>query len=100
MACPGRGGRRHRARPVLDAEARLMAAPVWTRSFGNSRSGCYVDPSWPLTSTHVQQNGIRVIGQLKLDDARGTEGQILAVPNLVMRDGQKHNAVFVADMSN
>lgn len=74
--------------------------PVTTRSFGNSRSGCYIDPSWPLTSQHVQANGIRVVAQLQLDDPRGTEGQVLGVPKLTMRDGLAHNVVFVCDMSN
>jgi hypothetical protein len=74
--------------------------PVTTRSFGNSRSGCYVDPSWPLTSQHVQTKGIRVVAQLPLDDPRGAEGQVLGVPKLTMRDGLAHNVVFVCDMSN
>lgn len=77
-----------------------MSVDVTTRSFGNDRAGCYVDPTWPLTSTHVQKNGIRVVGELKLDDARGVEGQVLGVSGLTMRDGQKHNVVFVCDMSN
>lgn len=76
-----------------------MTTPVTTRSFNNARTGCYVDPTWPLTSEHVQKYGVRVVGEMRLDDARGTEGQILGVPNLTMRDGQKHNVVFVCDMS-
>src|SRR5271163_3042707 len=77
-----------------------MATNVVTRSFNNERSGCFLDPSWTLTSEHVQKTGVRVLGQLKLDDPRGAEGQVLAVANLTMSDGKKHNVVFVCDMSN
>jgi hypothetical protein len=77
-----------------------MASNVVTRSFNNQRSGCFVDPSWTLTSEHVQKTGVRVLGQLKLDDPRGAEGQLLAVANLTMSDGKNHNVVFVCDMSN
>jgi hypothetical protein len=77
-----------------------MTVNITTRSFGNGRTGCYVDPSWSLTSPQVQARGIRVIGQLQLDDPRGTEGQVLAVSGLTMSDGREHNVVFVADMSN
>jgi hypothetical protein len=77
-----------------------LTTPVTTRSFNNARTGLYEDPSWRLTSEHVQKNGIRVVGEMRLDDARGTEGQILGVPDLTMRDGLKHNVIFVCDMSN
>jgi hypothetical protein len=77
-----------------------MITNVLTRSFGNSRTGCFVDPSWTLTSAHVQQNGVRVLGQLKLDDPRGAEGQVLCLSNLAMHDGKTHNVAFVCDMSN
>jgi hypothetical protein len=77
-----------------------MVTPVRTRSFDNYRSNCYVDPTWRLTSSYVQKNGVRVVARLKLDDPRGTEGQILGEPLIGMRDGQKHNAIFCADMSN
>ena len=77
-----------------------MTTNVVTRSFGNSRMGCYVDPSWTLTSEHVQRAGVRVLGQLKLDDPRGAEGQVLGVANLTMSDNKAHNVAFVCDMSN
>jgi hypothetical protein len=77
-----------------------MTTNVLTRSFGNSRAGCFIDPSWTLTSEHVQKAGVRVLGQLKLDDPRGAEGQVLAVADLTMSDGKAHNVVFVCDMSN
>jgi hypothetical protein len=41
-----------------------MTTNVVTRSFGNSRMGCFVDPSWTLTSEQVQKAGVRVLGQL------------------------------------
>jgi hypothetical protein len=77
-----------------------LTTNVLTRSFGNSRTGCYADPSWTLTSAHVQATGVRVLGELQLEDPRGAEGQILAVANLTMIGGNTHNAVFVCDMSN
>jgi len=77
-----------------------MTTNVVTRSFGNSRTGCFVDPSWTLTSERVQRAGVRVLGQLKLDDPRGAEGQVLAVADLTMSDGKVHNVLFVCDMSN
>ena len=77
-----------------------MTTNVVTRSFGNSRMGCFVDPSWPLTSEQVQRAGVRVLGQLQLDDPRGAEGQVLAVADLTMNDNKAHNVVFVCDMSN
>src|SRR5262249_38056809 len=48
----------------------------------------------------VQRAGVRVLGQLKLDDPRGAEGQVLAVADLTMSDRKVHNVVFVCDMSN
>jgi hypothetical protein len=77
-----------------------MTLNVVTRSFGNDRMGCCVDPTWALTSEQVQKAGVRVLGELKLDDPRGAEGQVLAVAGLTMSDGKTHNAVFVCDMSN
>ncbi len=77
-----------------------MTANVLTRSFGNTRMGCLVDPSWSLTSEQVQKTGVRVLGQFKLDDPRGAEGQVLAVADLTMSDGHAHNVAFVCDMSN
>jgi hypothetical protein len=77
-----------------------MTTNVLTRSFGDSRTGCFIDPSWTLTSEHVQKAGVRLLGQLKLDDPRGAEGQVLAVADLTMSDGKAHNVVFVCDMSN
>ncbi len=75
-----------------------MTTNVLTRSFGNSRAGCFIDPSWTLTSEHVQKAGVRVLGQFKLDDPRGAEGQVLAVADLTMSDRKAHNVVFVCDM--
>src|ERR1700758_5456538 len=77
-----------------------MTTNVTTRGFGNSRTGCYIDPTWTLTSEHVQQAGVRVLGQLMLDDPRGAEGQVLGVAGLTMNDAKVHNVVFVCDMSN
>jgi len=77
-----------------------MTTNVTTRSFGNSRMGCFVDPSWTLTSEQVQSAGVRVLGQLELGDPRGAEGQVLGVADLTMSDNKAHNVVFVCDMSN
>jgi hypothetical protein len=77
-----------------------MTTNVVTRSFGNSRMGCFVDPTWTLTSEQVQRAGVRVLGQLELADPRGAEGQVLALADLTMSDNKAHNVVFVCDMSN
>ena len=77
-----------------------MTTNVLTRSFGNDRLGCYVDPSWTLTSEQVRAAGVRVVGELALDDPRGAEGQVLAVAGLPMDDGKLHDTVFACDMSN
>jgi hypothetical protein len=77
-----------------------MTTNVVTRSFGNSRMGCFVDPGWTLTSEQVQRAGVRVLGQLELGDPRGAEGQVLAAADLTMSDNKAHNVVFVCDMSN
>jgi hypothetical protein len=74
--------------------------PILTRSYNDARTGLYADPAWPLTSAHVQKNGIRVVGQMQLDDPRGAEGQILALPGVTRRDGLNHNVIYCADMSN
>ena len=48
----------------------MSPPPFWTRSADLNRSGC-----WPyeskLTSSYVQQRGIRVLGRWALDDPRG-----------------------------
>lgn len=72
---------------------------VTTRSYSNLRDGACFDET-KLTSTWVQKNGIRVLGQFQLDDPRGTEGQVLFVPFIMMLDEQVHNVAFVADMAN
>jgi hypothetical protein len=77
-----------------------MTTSITTRSFGNGRSGCFVDPTWKLTSEHVRQLGVRVLGELQLEDPRGAEGQVLGVADLKMSDNKTRNVVFVCDMSN
>jgi hypothetical protein len=72
---------------------------VTTRSYSNLRDGACFDET-KLTSIWVQKNGIRVMGEFKLDDPRGTEGQVLFVPFIMMRDKQVHNVAYVCDMSN
>lgn len=74
-------------------------AAVTTRSYSNLRDGACFDET-KLTSIWVQKNGIRVLGEFKLDDPRGTEGQVLFVPFIMMRDKQVHNVAYVVDMSN
>jgi len=71
---------------------------VTTRSYSNLRDGACFDET-KLTSVWVQKNGIRVLGQFQLDDPRGTEGQVLFVPFIMMRDKQVHDVAYVCDMS-
>jgi hypothetical protein len=72
---------------------------ITTRSYSNLRDGACFDET-KLTSIWMQKNGIRVLGQFQLDDPRGTEGQVLFVPFITMRDKQVHNVAYVCDMSN
>jgi hypothetical protein len=73
---------------------------VYTRGYSNYRDGCYVDPELKLTSTYVQQNGVKLLGTYQLDDPRGTEGQVLIAPGIVIRSGVTRDLALIADMSN
>jgi hypothetical protein len=72
---------------------------VYTRSYSNYRDGAYIDPALKLTSSYVQKYGVRVIGQYQLEDPRGTEGQVLIAPE-VMINGTSYDVAAIADMSN
>lgn len=72
---------------------------VTTRGFSNYRDGAYIDPALTLTSSHVQSNGVRVVGSYQLDDPRGTEGQVLIAPNVKVRGGRTYDLALIADMS-
>jgi hypothetical protein len=73
---------------------------VYTRSYSNTRDGCYLDPALKLTSSFVQANGVRVLGSYQLDDPRGTEGQVLIAPQVKVRSGVTRDLALIADMSN
>lgn len=73
---------------------------VTTRSYSNYRDGCYIDPSLKLTSSYVQSNGVRVVGAYQLDDARGTEAQVLIAPSIKVRSGVVRDLALIGDMSN
>jgi hypothetical protein len=77
----------------------MTATAVVTRSYSTLRDGANLAES-VLTALHVQKLGISHLGDLALQDARGTEGQPLVVPGLTMQDHVKHDCVFTADMSN
>jgi hypothetical protein len=71
-----------------------------TRSFDNSRTGANLEEA-VLTAVRVQRQGVRLVGEIVLPgDARGTEGQVLYVPGLRMRDGLVHDCIFISTMSN
>lgn len=72
---------------------------VTTRGFSNYRDGAYIDPALTLTSSHVQSNGVRVVGLYQLDDPRGTEGQVLIAPGVKVRGGRTYDLALIADMS-
>jgi hypothetical protein len=76
-----------------------MSTAVTTRSYSNLRDGANLAET-VLTSLHVQKSGISHLGDLPLEDVRGTECQPLFVPGLTMHDGSRHDCVFTADMSN
>lgn len=73
---------------------------VYTRSYTNYRDGAYIDPALKLTSSYVQSNGVKVVGNYQLDDPRGTEGQVLIAPNIKVRSGVTRDLAVIADMSN
>jgi hypothetical protein len=76
-----------------------VSNPITTNAISNYRDGCITGEN-KLVSNYVQKNGINVLGRLRLDDARGTEGQPLVVHRVTGRDGLPHDLVVVADMSN
>lgn len=75
-------------------------APVLTRSYDTCRSGANLHET-VLTQASVRQTGVRVLARLLMDgDARGSEGQPLVVPNVLMADGLRHNVILAATMGN
>ncbi len=77
-----------------------MTVPVITRSYDNCRSGANLNETI-LTPAYLKANGIRLLFTIPLGpDARGSEGQPLYVPGLVMGDGISHNVVYHATMYN
>lgn len=76
-----------------------MSPPaVTTRGFTNYRDGCWVYET-KLTSEYVQAKGVSHLADLKLSDVRGTEGQPLIVPGVII-GGKSHDVLYAADMSN
>lgn len=74
--------------------------PVIMRSYSNFRDGANLSETI-LTALQVQKLGVELKGQIQLpDDLRGTEGQPLLVPSLIMGDAETHDVLFVATMYN
>ena len=77
-----------------------MSISVTTRSFSSFRDGANLNET-RLTSTYVQANGISHLFDCMLPgDERGSEGMPLIVTGLTMGDGEVHDVLFVASMSN
>lgn len=77
-----------------------MFDTVWTKGFDNNRSNSYHGET-RLTNQFVKQYGVRRLFNMPLiGDARGTEGQPLLRANVAMPDGQTHNILLTAGMSN
>lgn len=77
-----------------------MKIAVTTRSFGNDRSNANLFET-KLSPAHVKANGVRILAKTQMPgDARGSEGQSLIIPNLLMRDGLRHDVLFQATMGN
>jgi hypothetical protein len=73
---------------------------VTTRSYSNLRDGAQLGEV-ALTALAVQRQGLAHLFDCMLPgDLRGTEGQPLIVTGLIMGDGEMHNVLFVASMSN
>jgi hypothetical protein len=78
----------------------MVPVPVLTRSYDNCRSGANLHET-VLTVAGVVQNGVRVLARLTMDgDNRGSEGQPLVLPAIVMADGLTHNVILLATMAN
>lgn len=77
-----------------------MPVSALTRSFNNHRTGANLEET-VLTPEGIRAHGIRLLFTIDLPgDARGTEGMPLVVSGLTMRDGLKHDVLFVATMGN
>jgi outer membrane protein assembly factor BamB len=77
-----------------------MKFAVTTRSYDNLRSGANTQET-VLTPAAVRARGIRHLFTLPLPgDARGCEAQPLIVPDVMLKDGSKHDIVYVATMAN
>ena len=77
-----------------------MGVNVTTRSYSNLRDGANLGET-VLTAIPVQKQGIVHLFDCMLPgDERGTEGQPLIVSGLTMGDGELHNVLYVASMSN
>ena len=77
-----------------------MGVSVTTRSYSNLRDGANLAET-VLTAIPVQKQGIAHLFDCMLPgDERGSEGQPLIVSGLTMGDGEVHNVLYVASMSN
>jgi hypothetical protein len=73
---------------------------VLTRSYDNSRSGANTTEKI-FTPQNVRASGLKLLFKIGLnqDDPR-VEAQPLYVPGLVMKDGKKHDVLFLFSMGN
>ena len=73
--------------------------PVTTRAFDNYRSGANTHET-TFTAANVKARGIRRYWSWGLEgDARGTEAQVLILPNVPQPDGTKRDVAVVAEMN-
>lgn len=74
--------------------------PVLTASYDSCRSNANLHET-KLTPAYLRAQGVRQTFSLFLDgDQRGSEGQPLIVPNVLMSDGIRHDICIVATMAN
>jgi hypothetical protein len=77
-----------------------MALAITTRSYDNARTGTTLDEQ-ALTPASVGTRGIRRAFSLQLTgDRRGIEAQPLAVEDVQLADGSRHDVIYLADMAN
>jgi hypothetical protein len=84
---------------VLSLFSAQAATPVLTRSYNNGRTGADMTET-VFTPQLVASKGLKRIKSLTIDDDPRVEAQPLYVPDLTMKDGQKHDVIFVASMGN
>jgi len=77
-----------------------MSLAISTRSYDNARTGTTVHEQL-LTPQLVGTRGVRRAFSLVMTgDRRGIEAQPLAIPDVQLADGSRHDVVYLADMAN